>query len=105
MRRNLPNPLHTGIPQWGLRVKATGDGILNQDLSALFQQLDLFFLDGYGLVYLGGFGFDITGNSFSFSIRRVRKAFIFYNCYRNTWLGSRLRQAVKISNFNCFPNP
>ena len=36
-------------------VKAAGDGLLDDDLLAFLQQLDLPFLDGNGLVDLGGF--------------------------------------------------
>lgn len=47
MCRNLANPFDTGIPHGCIRIKATGYGLLDQYLLALFKKLNLAFFDLY----------------------------------------------------------
>ncbi len=67
MRRYLPNPLHARIFHRHRGVEATGNGILNQDLFALFKQGDLFFFNGNGLIDLRGFAIEEVGDGGLFS--------------------------------------
>ncbi len=50
MRRNLANPFDTGIPNGGMRIKATGYDLLDQYLLAFFEQFDLTIFDLYCLI-------------------------------------------------------
>ena len=49
--RNLPNPFHTAIFHFGIRVKSFGHSILNDDLFSLVEQVNHLPLLRYCFVY------------------------------------------------------
>ena len=49
---NFTDPVDAGVAEGGVGVEATGDGILNDDLFTLFQQLNLLLLNRNRLIYL-----------------------------------------------------
>ena len=68
MRRYFINPIHAGVAHGGVGVQATGDGVLNQDLFAFFEQGDFLFLNLHSLIYLCGFAVQKDGNGVLFGV-------------------------------------
>ena len=74
MLRNFPNPIHTAVFELYGIIQPFGNGFLDEDLAAFFQQFYFFLLDGNGLVYLGGFVIEKGGDGLLFiSWRKNRK--------------------------------
>ena len=59
---NLTNPFDTGIPHGCIRVKATGYGLLDQYLLALFKPFDLAFFDFYSLAHINELAIQVARN-------------------------------------------
>jgi len=62
VRRNLANPFNTGILHECMRIKASGYGLLDQYLLALFKPFDLALFDLYSLAYINKLTIQVIRN-------------------------------------------
>ena len=70
MPRHLPQPLHPRILHRHRRIKPLGDGVRDDGLALLLQQLNQLFLLGHQRVDLGGLAVEEGGDGALFIKRR-----------------------------------
>ena len=72
MLRNLPNPFHTAVFHFDIRVQTFGHRILNDDLLAFFEKVDELLFLGNGRVDFAAFFIQEIGDGGLFYFRRKK---------------------------------